>query len=233
VFPENRERVFLGGGASPPCPPLVDAMRYPFSMSLRRLPAADSALIQIVDCALSDAAERSGEWLVCHPGCTQCCVGVFAINQLDAVRLQQRLARLEKTEPERARLLRLRAGESIARFSREFPGDAATGILDEGPSADERFAEFANDEVCPVLNPETGLCELYDARPMTCRTFGPPVRSEDGLGVCELCFHGATDEQIAYCEMVPDPTDLESALLAKVEEIDGPRGRTIIAFAVR
>ena len=68
---------------------------------------------------------------------------------------------------------------------------------------------------------------------MTCRTFGPPVRSEDGLGVCELCFHGATDEQIAYCEMVPDPADLESALLAKLEEIDGPRGRTIIAFAVR
>lgn len=202
-------------------------------MSLRRLPAADSALIQIVDSALSDAAERSGEWLVCHPGCTQCCVGVFAINQLDAVRLQQGLARLEKTEPERARLLRLRASESIARLSREFPGDAATGVLDEGPSAQERFAEFANDEVCPVLDPETGLCELYDARPMTCRTFGPPVRSEDGLGVCELCFHGATDEQIAHCEMVPDPTDLESALLAKLEEIDGPRGRTIVAFAVR
>jgi Fe-S-cluster containining protein len=202
-------------------------------MSLRRLPAADSALIQIVDSALSNAVERSGEWLVCHPGCTQCCVGVFAINQLDAVRLQQGLARLEKTEPERARLLRVRAGESIARLSREFPGDAATGVLDESPSAEERFAEFANDEVCPVLDPETGLCELYDARPVTCRTFGPPVRSEDGLGVCELCFHGATDEQIACCEMVPDPTDLESALLAKLEEIDGPRGRTIIAFAVR
>jgi Fe-S-cluster containining protein len=202
-------------------------------MSLRRLPAADSALIQIVDRALSDAADRSGEWLVCRPGCTQCCVGVFAINQLDAVRLQQGMARLEEVEPERARLLRVRAGESIARLSQGFPGDAAAGVLDESPSAQERFAEFANDEVCPVLDPATGLCELYDARPMTCRTFGPPVRSEDGLGVCELCFHGATDEQIADCEMVPDPTDMESTLVAKLEETDGPRGRTIVAFAVR
>ncbi len=97
--------------------------------------------------------------------------------------------------------------------------------------ADERFADFANDEVCPVLDPETGLCELYDARPMTCRTFGPPVRSEGGLGVCELCFHGATDEQIAACEMVADPDDLESKLVEKVEKTHGPRGRTIVAFA--
>jgi len=77
------------------------------------------------------------------------------------------------------------------------------------------------------------LCELYDARPMTCRTFGPPVRSEGGLGVCELCFHGATDEQIAACEMVVDPDDVESKLLGKLEKTRGPRGQTIVAFCVK
>ena len=111
-------------------------------------------------------------------------------------------------------------------MSAEFPGDTETGVLDAevfepGSKAEERFAEFANDEPCPVLDPATGLCELYDARPMTCRTFGPPVRSEGGLGVCELCFHGATDEQIAACEMVADPDDLEWKLLAKVEKARG------------
>src|SRR6202167_2069134 len=202
-------------------------------MALRRLPVADSRLIQIVNNALADAAERSGEWLVCRPGCTQCCVGGFAVNQLDAIRLRHGLAALEKTDPQRARQIRLRAQASVRRLAAEFPGDVHTGVLDEGPEFEERFAGFANDEVCPVLDPETGLCELYDARPMTCRTFGPPVRSEQGLGVCELCFHGATDEQIAHCEMVPDPTDLESALLAKLEEIRGPQGRTIVAFCVK
>jgi Fe-S-cluster containining protein len=199
-------------------------------MSLRRLPAADGVLIQIVDAALADAARRSGEWLVCRPGCTQCCVGVFAINQLDAVRLQQGLADLEKTDPLRAGRIRLRARDSIRR-SAEFPGNAKTGVLDEGPEAEDRFAAFANDEPCPVLDPETGLCDLYDARPMTCRTFGPPVRSEGGLGVCELCFHGASDEQIAACEMVVDPDDVESKLLGKLTQ--GPRGQTIVAFCVR
>jgi Fe-S-cluster containining protein len=202
-------------------------------MQPRRLPTADGALIQIVDAALADATERSGEWLVCRPGCTQCCVGVFAINQLDAARLRQGLADLEISDPARADRVHRRVRESIRHLSPNFPGNAKTGVLDEGPEAEERFADFANDEVCPVLDPQTGLCDLYGARPMTCRTFGPPVRSEDGLGVCELCFHGATDEQIAACEMIPDPDDLESKLLAKVEKTAKRLGRTIVSFSLR
>jgi Fe-S-cluster containining protein len=118
------------------------------------------------------------------------------------------------------------------RLSPEFPGDPTTGVLNEGEEAEQQFADFANDEPCPVLDPQTGLCELYESRPMTCRVFGPPVRSEDGLGVCELCFRGATDQEIAACEMKPDPDDLESRLLKEVEERTGKSGRTIIAFAL-
>ena len=202
-------------------------------MSFRRLPAADGALVQIVRAALADAERRSGKWLACRPGCTQCCVGVFAINQLDVLRLQSGLLDLEKTDPERAARIRLRARDSMQRLAGEFPGNAKTGVLDEGPEAEEAFAGFANDEVCPVLDPETGLCDLYEARPMTCRTFGPPVRSEGGLGVCELCYHGATDKQITACEMVADPDDLESKLLRRVEKTSGTQGRTIVAFCVR
>jgi Fe-S-cluster containining protein len=208
-------------------------MRYASGMFSRRLPAGDHGLIQIVDAALADASRRSGEWLACRPGCTQCCVGVFAINQLDAARLQQGLADLERQDSQRARRIRNRARASIERLSAEFPGNAKTGILDEGPEAEDRFEDFANDEPCPVLDPETGLCDLYEARPMTCRTFGPPVQSEDGLGVCELCFQGASDEQIAACEMVPDPDDLESKVLKKLEKDNGLRGRTIVAFCLR
>lgn len=213
-------------------------MRYASEMSVRRLPSADGALIQIVDAALTDSTRRSGEWLVCRRGCTQCCMGVFAIHQLDAVRLQHGLADLEKTDPQRAGRIRSRARDSIQRLASEFPGDAKTGVLEaevfeEGSEAEQRFAEFANDEPCPVLDPESGLCDLYDARPMTCRTFGPPVRSEDGLGVCELCFQGATDEQIVACEMVVDPEDLEAKMVEKVEKTRGPRGSTIVAYCVK
>jgi Fe-S-cluster containining protein len=194
--------------------------------------AKDQKLIQIVDAALADAARRSSEWLVCRPGCTQCCIGAFAINQLDALRLKRGLAELEKRDPARAGCVRERASESVARLSLEFPGDVVSGILDEGDEAAACFSDFANDEPCPVLDPATGNCDLYESRPMTCRVFGPPVLSEDGLGVCELCYHGASDKEIAACEMKPDPDDLEATLLSKVEESTGTHGNTIIAFCL-
>jgi hypothetical protein len=102
-------------------------------------------LIQIVDSALADVTRRSGEWLVCRAGCTQCCVGVFSINQLDAFRLRRGLAELKKTAPERAARVRQRARESVARLSPEFPGDAVSGVLDEREEAARQFADFAND----------------------------------------------------------------------------------------
>jgi len=201
-------------------------MRSRFSAS------KDQKLIQIVDSALADVTRRSGHWLACRVGCTQCCIGPFAINQLDAFRLREGLADLERRTPERATHVRNRAREAVARLSPEFPGNPATGVLDEGENARLRFADFANEEPCPALDPETGECDLYEARPMTCRVFGPPVRSEDGLGVCELCFQGASDGEIAACEMKPDPDDLESALLRELEKSSGTRGNTIVAFCL-
>ena len=214
-------------------------MRYASGMSSRRLPAADGALIQIVDAALADASRRSGEWLVCRPGCTQCCVGVFAINQLDAVRLQQGLADLEKTDPQRARRIRERARASVERLSAEFPGNAKTGVLDaevfdEGSEAEKRFAEFANDEPCPVLDPETGLCDLYDARPMTCRTFGPPVRTEGGLGVCELCFQARPTNRLPPAKWLPTRMTWNRSCWQKWRRREARAGgRCGVAFCVK
>ena len=68
---------------------------------------------------------------------------------------------------------------------------------------------------------------------MTCRTFGPPVRSEGGLGVCELCYHGATNDEIAACEMVVNAGELESELVRKSEQARKITGSTIVTFALR
>jgi Fe-S-cluster containining protein len=199
------------------------------------LPPADQQLVQIVDAALAEAERKSGAWLVCRPGCTQCCYGPFPISQLDAVRLQEGMRDLEATDPVRAARVRDRARDSVARLAPKFPGNPATGILAEDHEAEARFADFADDEPCPVLDPATGMCDLYSARPMTCRTFGPPVRSgeEGALGVCELCYQGASDKEIGACEMKPDPDNLEEPLIRDVESSTGIRGNTIVAFCLR
>jgi Fe-S-cluster containining protein len=159
-------------------------------------------------------------------------VGVFAIHQLDAARLQEGLRQLTASDPKRAQSVRERTRQSVDRLAGGFPGDPATGLLDPSDEAQERFEDFANDEPCAALDPVTGLCDLYLSRPMTCRVFGPPVRSEQGLGVCELCYHGATEAQIAACEMPVDPEGLEAQLLQEFEQSSGRHGRTLVAFAL-
>ena len=193
------------------------------------LPAGDQQLVQIMDAALADAARRAGTWLACRPGCTQCCHGAFAINPLDVARLQEGLQALRRADPSRAEAVERRSREWIAEFGAEFPGNKDTGILGTSEADQARFEEFADDAPCPALNPETGLCDVYEWRPMTCRVFGPPVRvgGGDALGCCELCFVGANEEEIAACEM-PVPHEIEERLLADM----GEAGETVVAYAL-
>ena len=189
-----------------------------------------SELFPILDAALASTTERSGEWLACRPGCHACCVGVFAISQMDAETLR---TALEQTEAGVADRVRRRAAAAWARLSATFPGDRESGLLCTQPQHEEAFAEFANDEPCPVLDPETGTCDLYAARPVQCRTFGPPMRDEDrNLTVCELCFVAAPTEEVERCEMDQSWRLLEDEGIAAAEERSGRHGETLIAFAL-
>lgn len=190
---------------------------------------SDQQLVQIVDAAAADAARRSGNWLHCRLGCTQCCIGIFSITQLDAERLRSGMIALEQQDPARAEAIRRRAVQSVQRLTPNFPGDAATGQLDE---SDPRHENFANDEPCPVLDPETGACELYAARPITCRIFGPPVRSAEGVGVCELNFDGADESEVLAAELDSSWSPLEDALNVEAESRSGSSGATTVAWAL-
>ena len=196
------------------------------------LPPRDKDLVQIIDAALLDTEWRSGDWLICKPGCTPCCIGVFAIDQLDVLRLHHGLATLDTTDPDRASRVRQRAQASWERVAPQFPGDTATGTLGDDDEAASHFEEFADYEPCPALDPERGTCDVYAWRPITCRVFGPPVRSDGGLGVCELCYHGAGADEIAACEMNLDAAnDLQAQLVSELDTA-GDRGKTIVAFAL-
>jgi Fe-S-cluster containining protein len=201
------------------------------------LPAKDAELVQIVDAALVDAARRAGDWLVCRLGCTQCCHGAFAINAMDAARLQAGMETLRRQSPALAAELERRARNWIEAHGPDYPGDLESGRLGETEAEQERFEEFANEAPCPALDEATGRCDVYAWRPMTCRVFGPPVRMEAGtdagsgestaLGHCELCFHGASEAEVATCEM-PIPHELEQELLDQLPDA----GETVVAFAL-
>ena len=136
-------------------------------------------LVQIVDAALAEAVRHAGPWLACRPGCAECCIGPFPISVEDVQRLRDGLNAVEPAVAAR-----------ILERARSFP------------------VENADDVLCPALDPATLTCDLYAWRPLTCRTFGPPLHFRgEAIAVCELCFDGATPEQIAACEVEIDAFD--------------------------
>ena len=197
--------------------------------SLVQIEAADRKLLDSIAETMAEAARRSGEWLVCKPGCTQCCIGPFGITPLDALRLRAGLAALEKADAARASAVRRRAAEYIASIAPLYPGSVETGELEDA----DRLPESMDHVPCPALDPETGCCDLYEARPVTCRAFGPVTRiGEDSFGACELCYQGASDAQMAACAVEVDADGLEARLLTALGE-NGRAGMTIVAFAVK
>jgi Fe-S-cluster containining protein len=71
---------------------------------------------------------------------------------------------------------------------------------------EDGLPEDMDDVDCPALDPATRCCDLYEARPFTCRTFGPALRiSEGAIGACELCFEGASEEDLAQCAVDMPP----------------------------
>src|SRR5665213_1966900 len=194
-----------------------------------RLPAGDSELVQIMDAALAKAAAKAGARLACREGCTPCCHGAFAINALDGARLKNYMEALRVSDPTLAETIVYRAQQWIEEHGEAYPGNRQTGRLGESDADQEAFEAFANEAACPALDPLTGRCDVYTARPMTCRVFGPPVRMGEGdaLGCCELCFIGVPEQEIAACEM-DVPHELEAKLLA--DGVD--EGETVVAFAL-
>ena len=191
-------------------------------------------LIQIVTAAMADATARSGAWLKCRPGCSQCCVGVFPIRWQDADRLRDGLVALGEVDPERAARVRARTASALERLDPWFPGDVETGVLGESYEEVILFEEFANHEPCPALDLDHGTCDLYASRPILCRTFGPPMRTEeDNLATCELCYIEASTEEIERCELDPAIPSLEEKSNTAYEAATGKRGETLVAYALR
>lgn len=195
---------------------------------LVQIESADRRLLNRIAEAMEEARRRSGEWIVCRLGCTQCCIGPFGITALDARRLRAGMAALEARDPARAAAVRTRCAEYVASIAPIYPGDPHTGELTD----EEGLPESMDDAPCPALDPATGGCDLYDARPVTCRAFGPATRIDDErLAACELCYNGATDEQMAACAVDLDPEGLEQKILEDLgSQCNG--GTTIVAYAL-
>jgi Fe-S-cluster containining protein len=188
----------------------------------------DRALLAAVQDSLSQGERTLQGRLDYGRGCPRCCYGPFPINVLDARRLRRGLAHLAVRDASRAAGIVARAQAQTRRFAEGFPG--AEGRLGPDDTAVEAFCARHAAEACPALSSE-GRCDLYEWRPLACRTFGPPVRiGAQDLPACSWCFAG-TPEEADQVVAVVDPEGREDALLTRIESA-GDAGDTVIAFAL-
>jgi Fe-S-cluster containining protein len=103
--------------------------------------------------ARARATREEHPWWPCAAGCDHCC------------RSLARLPELRAPEWERLR-------DAIERL----PDDVRAVV---GQRA--RDAPASSPVICPLLDRERGVCLVYDARPIACRTYGFYVERDGGL----------------------------------------------------
>lgn len=197
---------------------------------LARIRRRDRELVRIVDAAMAESTRLSGDWVKCRPGCTPCCLGPFGITALDALRLRDGLAELRVHDSARASAVQTRAAAYAAAIA-PLLSPASQGFFEDEDQLPD--SPSWDDTPCPALDPASGRCDLYAARPIICRTFGAAIREEGALGCCELCYQGATGSEIARCAVTVDPGKLGDAILSSLAAETPSRGSlTLVAFAL-
>ena len=85
------------------------------------------------------------------------------------------------------------------------------------------------DDPRPVLDPEHGTCDpLCRAAAHVPHVLARAALEFDALGVCELCFVGASDEEIDACSVTLDDGGREADLLQQM----GACEHTSVALAL-
>lgn len=125
----------------------------------------------------------------CGAGCCSCCIGLFDISSADQLMVAEGYRR---AAPETRRALRQSARTLLDRIETLAPEWERPYQL--GSLGEERF-----DALCDALATErcvaldgTGLCQIYDHRPLICRLHGlpmyDPLEAQYCGGACELNF---------------------------------------------
>lgn len=182
----------------------------------------DLVILQTVAAAVAESHAKAGKWIACRAGCSECCSVLFPITMQDAARLRRGWF---AAPPALRDDIRARARQLWQRIEADFPGDTATGLFRSNDEWQEWFLTRHKGHPCPVVDPATGACRLYEHRPVACRLYGHLIQiGEEPQTLCHYCFRGATPEEIDRSRVhVP---------LEAVEQNALDPGETLITFVL-
>lgn len=108
----------------------------------------------------------------CEKGCADCCHAIFDLSLVEAMYINRKFREKFDAGRERSGILELadQADRQAYKFKRKIFKESK-----EGRDSNELIAEAARQRIrCPLLD-DSGLCRMYDERPLTCRIYGVPT----------------------------------------------------------
>jgi Fe-S-cluster containining protein len=143
-------------------------------------------ILERADRFFGAVVQQQPQNLQCGRGCSLCCHGLFEIGSGDVPVIAEGLGRLHPA----------RRGKIIRRARQIMESSAHPNLRECAPEEKHAFFDRTASTPCPNLS-DAGECQIYDSRPLVCRTFGLPVRDDEVYigDVCELNFTEATEEQ--------------------------------------
>lgn len=129
-------------------------------------------LVRQVEGAFEKVRQQYPDCVACELECADCCHALFDLSLVEALYINRRF--LERVADERKIEILDQANVSdrtIYRMKRK-----AFKAVDAGEKSEEQvLLELASKRVrCPLLT-DNNRCELYSARPVTCRVYGVPT----------------------------------------------------------
>ena len=125
------------------------------------------------DLIFAQVAKSQGpECVTCHKGCSDCCNALFDLSLVEAMYINHAFIKAFDYGPKRSEILTRadRADRQLTRMKRDLFHEEKKGIDTMTIMNDAATMRMR----CPLLG-DDGLCELYDARPITCRLYGIPT----------------------------------------------------------
>ena len=139
--------------------------------------------------------KKYGDKIKCRKGCSQCCSQIFRITKIDEAVIKEHLNELP-----------LEIKDDLKKKASEYISNSGRNNISNISNISQEEYDVNLKIPCPALN-EEGACMIYEARPVICRRFGPPVydyKNPGKLFACELNF--SNGEEITDNELIPKQT---------------------------
>ncbi|AEH44046.1 hypothetical protein Thein_0161 [Thermodesulfatator indicus DSM 15286] len=121
-----------------------------------------------IEKAFHETKKRYPKEVRCKPGCVDCCYALFDLSLAEAALIYREFTR--KPRGVRREILR-----RVEKYEKEW--------LRKKPAVLNPFVISAIKIRCPLLNDQK-RCDLYEARPATCRLYGIPILIAGETFVC-------------------------------------------------